>query len=305
MLIAVDHGNKQMKTKHRTFISGLIGSSTPPPLAKDVILYKDMYYALSEQRLAYMRDKTKNDHFFILTLFAIADEIELSGRYTGNEIIDVQLAIGLPPAHYGLQYEQFEEYFLDRGIVEFQKSGKNYAVHIDDVIAFPQAYAAVVPHLAGLRTVSKTIVLDIGGFTADYLQLSYGEPDLQVCDSLEHGVIILYNEIRRKANSEFDVLLDEQEIDGIFRHLDTGFPDKLTEMAEEMAEGFVNDLISKLRERGIDLRYCRSIWTGGGSILLWEYIRRSEKVGNTVFLDNLNANAAGYELAYCEARESK
>ena len=76
-------------------------------------------------------------------------------------------------------------------------------------------------------------------------------------------------------------------------------------MAEEMAEGFVNDLISKLRERGIDLRYCRSIWTGGGSILLWEYIRRSEKVGNTVFLDNLNANAAGYELAYREARESK
>ena len=31
MLISIDHGNKQIKTNHRTFVSGLRESDTKPP----------------------------------------------------------------------------------------------------------------------------------------------------------------------------------------------------------------------------------------------------------------------------------
>lgn len=51
-------------------------------------------------RIPYMRDKTVDERYFILTLFAVA--FELAGTdYRQDEIADVHLSIGLPPAHYG------------------------------------------------------------------------------------------------------------------------------------------------------------------------------------------------------------
>ena len=44
MLISIDHGNKQIKTNHRTFVSGLRESDTKPPFGKDVLFYKGKYY---------------------------------------------------------------------------------------------------------------------------------------------------------------------------------------------------------------------------------------------------------------------
>lgn len=61
----------------------------------------------------------------------------------------------------------------------------------------------------------KAVILDIGGFTADYLLMKNGEIDLTSCDSLENGVILLYNKVRSKVNSELDLLLDEGDVDAI------------------------------------------------------------------------------------------
>ena len=76
MLIAVDHGNKQIKTVHAPpFTSGLIQSDTPG-FGTDALAYRGKYYTLTDQRIPYRRDKTEDERFFILTLFAIAHEIE-------------------------------------------------------------------------------------------------------------------------------------------------------------------------------------------------------------------------------------
>ena len=72
MLIAVDHGNKQIKTVHTPpFTSGLIQSDTPG-FGTDALAYRGKYYTLTDQRIPYRRDKTEDERFFILTLFAIA-----------------------------------------------------------------------------------------------------------------------------------------------------------------------------------------------------------------------------------------
>lgn len=64
MLISIDHGNKQIKTNHRTFVSGLRESDTKPPFGKDVLFYKGKYYTLTDQRIPYMRDKTADERYF-------------------------------------------------------------------------------------------------------------------------------------------------------------------------------------------------------------------------------------------------
>ena len=118
MLIAIDHGNKQMKTIHcPPFVSGLAESITRP-FGSNILEYQDKFYTLSNQRIPYKRDKTEDDRFFILTLFGIANEIETASAYVPG-IIRVQLAVGLPPAHYGAQNEKFIQYFSRRGVVNF------------------------------------------------------------------------------------------------------------------------------------------------------------------------------------------
>ena len=149
MLIAIDHGNKQMKTAHHTFSSGLCESDTKPPFGENVLRYKGKYYTLSDQRIPYMRDKTKDDRFFILTLYAIAFELRYL-RYPANETVDVALAVGLPPAHYGTQYKRFEQYFINRGVTDYELDGRNYRICIHHMLpaGLCRCYAGLSPYSA-------------------------------------------------------------------------------------------------------------------------------------------------------------
>ena len=61
MLIAVDHGNKQIKTVNcAPFTSGLRESATRP-LGDMVIYYGGKYYSLMDERIPYRRDKLSNE----------------------------------------------------------------------------------------------------------------------------------------------------------------------------------------------------------------------------------------------------
>lgn len=299
MIIAIDHGNKQIKSAHKTFVSGLLESDTRPPFGENILKYRGKYYTLSEQRIPYMRDKTVNNKFFILSLFAIAYEIEEAGYYSSEEIIDIQLLIGLPPAHYGTQYERFEKYFAKDGdIVDFEFKDKFYSIYMSEVISFPQAYAAAMPVFSRIRNFPKATIIDIGGFTADYLQIKNGQADLSVCDSLENGVIVLYNQIKSKVNADFDLLLEESDIDSVLHDEVTDFDEAVVRTIDQQAQSFINDLIGKLRERMIDLRSGKAVFVGGGSILLKKYIEASDRIGYAIFVEEISANAKGYELLY-------
>ena len=190
MVISIDHGNRQVKTVHKAFVSGLMESSVRPALGEEYILYSNRYFSLTEHRLAYRRDKSKDESFFLLSLFGIAYEMLAAGAYSAGQTTSVDLLIGLPPADFGAQYHDFEAYFK-RGVVKFQLGNKPFSVYFNSVTAYPQAYAAAMTVFGQLRPLSKCVVLDIGGFTADYMLLKKGVPDLSDCSSLEYGVILL------------------------------------------------------------------------------------------------------------------
>ncbi len=245
-----------------------------------------------------MRDKTATDQFFVLSLFAIAKEIITAGKYVENDLTEVRLNIGLPPSHYSALYQKYEDYFKKPDIVDFTHNGKPYSIYITEVTAYPQAYAAAMTVYSLIKEQPKALVLDIGGFTADYLMLKDGRPDLSLCDSLENGVIILYNSIRSKINADYDILLDESDIDAILLHKSHGFPQEIVTMVRRMAESFVDQLFGKLRERMIDLRVGKTIFIGGVSILLREFIGSSKKLGGAIIIDDIAANAKGNDILY-------
>lgn len=297
IVVPVDHGNRNLKTKNFVFTSGIMESDCKPVLG-EYIYYNGKYYSLSEQRIPYMRDKSNDERFFILTLLGIAKEAEKLGVNQKNITLQVELPVGLPPRHYGALYKKFQKYFLGRGKQKFTYNGREYDVEIEDAAVFPQDYAAAMTVYPQISSYSKVITVDIGGFTLDYLLLRNGRPDLSVCDSLEKGVITLYNKIISRVNSDYDILLEEPDIDSIIKGEKTDYDVEVNRLVRDMTQMYVDDILGTLRERGIDLKNGCVVFIGGGALLLREYMEKSDKVGKSIFIEDIRANAEGYELLY-------
>ena len=77
-----------------------------------------------------------------------------------------------------------------------------------------------------------------------------------------------------------------------------GFDANVVSLVNDTAETFISDLLGKLRERSIDLRSGKTLFVGGGSILLRKQIEASSKVSSPIFVEKISANAKGYELLY-------
>lgn len=297
IIVPIDHGNRNLKTEQHVFTSGILESDCKPVLG-EFLQYNGRYYILSEQRIPYMRDKSSDERFFILTLFGIVMEAERQRINAENTILQVELPVGLPPKHYGALHKKFQDYFMDRGRQCLIYKGREYQLEIADAAVFPQDYAAAMTIYPKISSFNKVTTVDIGGFTLDYLLLRGGRPDLSVCDSLEKGVITLYNTIISRVNSEYDILLEDADIDSIIKGEKTDYDMQVARMVQDMTKTYVDDLLGTLRERGIDLKTGCVVFIGGGALLLREYLENSDKVGKCVFIEDICANAKGYGLLY-------
>ena len=299
MIISVDHGNKSIKTPHAIFTSGLVMSDGLQGFKTDYIGWNGKYYSLTERRISYLRDKTEDDRFFILTLFAIAKELEYRDVSETLDPIDITLLVGLPPAHYEQLHSRFEQYFLRRReAIDFEYNGKYYSIRINKVLSYPQAFAAAVTQYSTLKAHSVAYIIDIGGFTIDVLKLRFGRPDLEVVESFEKGVITLYNSIASKCNSQYARILEECEIDEVIRNQPTVLPGEVQQLIRIMTSDFLAEFYNFLRERGIDVSTSKCVFAGGGSLLLRGMIERGNKVAFPIFIEDIHANAIGYEVLY-------
>ena len=249
-------------------------------MCDEIIEYNGSYWTLSGKRLSYMRDKTQDDRYFILSLFAIARELEAKNSH--SHIEHIELAVGLPPEHYG--------------IVKFNYKDKPYSIIIDKVLVFPQAFAAVIPQSSMLINTLRMFIIDIGGYTTDVLLLRNGKPDMQFCRSLETGIITMNNEIVRKVGALHDMRIEDEHINAVLGRQETILPDDVKNTILNVTELHAKDILDQLRELQVDLRSNPAIFIGGGSILLRKFIENSPLVAKAGFIESPNANAIGYEM---------
>ena len=126
-----------------------------------------------------------------------------------------------------------------------------------------------------LQQIPKVVGIDIGGFTTDYLLMRKGNPDMEACDSMEKGVITMYNKIISGINSEYDILLEESDIDSILQGNTEFYEEAVVRMTEGMVQDFVKDLLNSIRERGI--RYQSSIYG-----IYWRWGKAIEPFSGTI-----------------------
>jgi len=293
-LIAIDHGNYAIKTPNFSFTSGLITLASKNTIYDtDIVEFGNQIWALSNERIHYMRDKTKDERFFILTLFAIAKELRHLGVDSPLEAID--LAVGLPPEHYATLKNKFKEYF-QRGKVNFVYNNRPMTIIIQQVFVYPQAYAAIAPRAESLVDCPRVFIVDIGGYTTDVLLIRNGAPDLQFCRSLEDGVITMYNPIIGNVNAKHNMLIDDEHINSILQGKNTLLPDEVVRSVIESVKLHGNDIINRLRELRVDLRSNPAIFMGGGSLLFKPYLENSDLITRAEYEPNPKANALGYYI---------
>ena len=305
-VISLDHGNRLIKSEHHTFPSSFVESKHIPSIGGDILSYGGKTYTLTDQNLPVFNDKTEDERYFILSLFAIGKELandaETLRKLTPNEHIRVELLIGLPLLHFEAYRYKFERYFTSRiGVIRYELNGKPYSIQITDAHAYPQAYSATVTMLDKLKGANRVNIVDLGGYTVDCLQLIKFKPNMALCTSLYWGVNTLFQSINEQVRSTGGMDISNSIIEGILRK----DPADLAEYSEKRintissaAVSHTERMLAEIAQKGFDLEEDRTIFVGGGSILLNEYILQTGKVKKPVFIDDVHANAKGYRLLY-------
>ena len=92
IIIGVDHGYGNIKTANHIFKAGVIVSNTEPVFQTSMLTYGGKYYLVGEWHKEFSADKITDAEYFILTLAAIAMELNDYGLTDAN----VHIAAGLP-----------------------------------------------------------------------------------------------------------------------------------------------------------------------------------------------------------------
>ena len=292
MTIGVDHGYAAMKTAHCAFPTGVVEYEHEPYTQKGALEYGGKYYVVGSGRQPLQKEKTATEDYYLLTLAAIAKEIDFR---EADRTAEVLLAAGLPLTSFGRDKKRFREYLLRDGKpVLFRYEGREYAVTITDVSLFPQGYAAVLTQ-SELLDEPSIIVADIGGWTVDLMRLDNRIPNAATCRSLELGMIRCLDEISEQVRQIFGVSMTDAQIESVLRGGAVSMDDRIRAVIHAQAGQYVRDLLSTIMESGLDVRAMPAIFLGGGAALLKRHVSAAEDLCRPLLLDDVSLNAKGYE----------
>ena len=110
IIIGIDHGYYAIKTAHSSFPAGLISYGEHEPYTRQGLLeFGGCFFVCGSGRQPIQRDKTVNDNYYLLTLAAIAKEIQQRGL---PPECSVRIAAGLPLTSFGRDKPKFRDYLL-------------------------------------------------------------------------------------------------------------------------------------------------------------------------------------------------
>ena len=174
MNIGIDHGYHAIKTRNFSFPAGVTAYSHEPYTLQNTLQYGGKFYVCGTGRQPILRNKTENDNYYLLTLAAIAREIQHRNAKTE---CSVTIAAGLPLTSFGRDKKAFREYLFRSGqAVRFRYEGIFYRITIENVKLFPQGYSALAVHPELLRDEPSVLLMDIGGWTVDLMRLDNSNP---------------------------------------------------------------------------------------------------------------------------------
>ena len=290
--IGVDHGYAAMKSAHFSFPTGLVEYEHEPYTRKDVLELDGRYFVVGTGRQPLQKDKTRTEDYYLLTLAAIAKELE---HRQAGPVAAVHLAAGLPLTSFGRDKRKFKEYlFRDGQPVTLRYEWSTYTVTIEKVSLFPQGYAAVLTQ-TDLLDEPSVIVADIGGWTVDLMRLDGRIPNATTCRSLELGMIRCLDEIAEQIRRSLGLSMTAAQIESVLCGEANSVDNNARLIIHREAEAYTRRLLSAIAESGLDVRAMPTIFLGGGAALMKRHVSATDGLCRPLILDDVCLNAKGYE----------
>ena len=288
LVVGIDHGFSMMKTPHATFENGVEKLGGEATLTNNTLIYQGSYYKVGEGRLPLMQTKTENENYFLLTLAAIAKEMDIYQQYKA----DVILAVGLPFSRFGKEKDDFYRYLLREDSIQYNYSGKNYEIQIIDVYVFPQCYAAIADKLREYGR--ENLIVDIGSKTIDVIHTRNYVPVESESTSIPAALIQCMEGIKSNVYQNCNRRVSEDMIQQMILEKDVNIPTDCKVIIREGLADFAKGMEAKLAELGFDLEMFTVIYAGGGATLMKNY--GTLKSANIHYLEDIRENAKGYEF---------
>lgn len=292
IVIGVDHGYAAMKTVHFSFPTGLVEYEHEPYTQKDVLEYNGRYYVVGSGRQPLQRDKTQTEDYYLLTLAAIAKELEHRGA---EHTASVHLAAGLPLTSFGRDKKSFRSYlYRDGSAIPFRYEGQDYTVTIQEVSLFPQGYAAVLTQTELLDEPS-VIVADIGGWTVDLMRLDNNVPNAATCRSLELGMIRCIDEVKEQIRRDVGLSVTDAQVERVLAGKPCSMDEDARGIIQKQGRLYTERLLSAAMEAGFDLKAIPVVMLGGGAAVVKRNVAPQDGLCRVFALLDDRVNAEGFE----------
>ena len=288
VIIGIDHGYGNIKTANCCFPTGVLSCNSEPTFKQNLLVYEDRYYLIGEDHKEFTADKMADQDFYILTLAAIARELQIRTLTSAC----VHIAAGLPLTWVSEQKTAFRQYLLQNESADFTFRGVGYHVEFAGADIFPQGFPAVADRLRDFQGVN--MLCDIGNGTMNVMYINNHKPVPSKCFTDKYGVHQCVLAVREKLMRTFGAVVDDLIIEDVLRHGNTAsvsprYLDVIRMGAEEYAEG----IMRRLREREYNPELMRLYVVGGGSCLIHNFAHYDES--RVTINGDIRATAKGYE----------
>lgn len=283
MTIGIDKGTTYTKDSEGNIIKSTVKVITDDILlANKLLVEMDCRKYIIGEKGNFSTDLMKGNHdntkILVYTLLALG--------LKDKEYFNDNVVIGLPIGLYGKNKEILKKQFAGKDKM-ISICGKKKYIRIDKVEVFPEAAGAFYT-----QPKPNALVLDFGGLSID--TALFKKSRLQKYSTYSMGTMKLYSKIANKINGDFDLSLTEWDIPGI---LNKGL--KIYGKQQDInISSIINSHILEIVERlklEYDLKVIDDILlTGGGSILLEEYIKKH--IPQAYKIETTFANAKGFKL---------
>ena len=286
-VIGIDHGWSMMKSVSEVFVTGIKEITSIPALYRDTLEYKGRYYRVGTNRQEVKDTKTEDDSFKLLTYAAVAKELKRRGLTETR----VFLAVGLPLTRFGAEKKSFIKYLMEEKDVSFTFEQVGYHIILENVVVFPQCYAAVADRLPTFA--KKTLVVDIGSWTIDIMPVIDRAPDESHCATIPKGLITCIRSINEQCVRQLNGEVDEGEIQQFMRYGAIDIDERYQKIIREEIKSFVERVYNSIREYGYNLNTTPIVFVGGGAVVMKNFGTYNQK--NISYILDIKANAKGYE----------
>jgi len=297
-IIGADTGYGNIKHASGVFPTGITAYDTAPVFNGNILKYENIYYRIGEGHKPFVADKATDNDFYILTLAAIAQELNQFG-ITSADVHNVHIAAGLPLAWVKTQRENFRKYLMRNKSVQFEFNGKVYSINFVGCSIFPQGYPAIISRLNEMS--GSNILADIGNGTMNIMYLNDGKAVERQCWTEKLGVNQCMISAQNAVMDSTGVKIDNSIIENILRTGTADIAPKYRDIIITTARKYSDKIFETLRKYEYNPDLIKLYIVGGGGCIFRNF--GEYDCDRVTIINDICATVKGYEqIAYAALR---